>query len=188
MEASKMRCSLLTLAAILAAGIGVGAQAPQNSYGLGRTPSAAEIRAWDFAIGPEGKELPPGSGTAKRGELVAIQRGCGACHGPTLTEGPAPRLVGGEVALHTNYYPVDHWPFATTVWDFINRAMPINNPGWLTPDEVYSLTALLLYRNGIIREDEVLDAVTLPKVQMPNRKGFITPPQWKPRTPRPFRE
>ncbi len=159
------------------------AQAQAPAYGVGRTPSAEAIRAWDTAIGPEGKELPPGQGTAKEGATLYAQR-CAACHGQTGTEGPFNRLVGGQGTLHTNR-PVktvgSYWPFATTIWDYIKRAMPVDNPGSLAPDQVYALTAFLLYRNGIIQETDVMDAEGLPKVQMPNRNGFVSDPRpdWK---------
>jgi len=77
-----------------------------------------------------------------------------------------------------------HSPFATTIWDYINRGMPLGQEGTLKPNEVYSLTAFLLYKNDVIKEDEVMDADSLPKVKMPNREGFALPPTWKPKTPR----
>ena len=155
--------------------ISLQAQAP--TYGVGRTPNAEEIRAWDISIGPEGKELPPGSGTAKEGAKLYAQL-CASCHGPTGTEGTsAPRLVGGKGTLTDPLAPVktvgSFWPFATSIWDYINRAMPRNKPGSLKPDEVFALTAFLLFKNDIIAESDVLDAKSLPKIQMPNRNGFI---------------
>lgn len=154
----------------------VAALAQTPTYNRGRTPTAEEIQAWDITIGPEGKELPPGSGTAKDGAKIYAEK-CARCHGPTGTEGPVtPPLVGGKGTL-TSIHPLktvgSFWPFATTVWDYINRAMPYDKEGSLQPREVYALTAFLLYRNGIIKEDEVMDAKSLPKVQMPNRNGFI---------------
>jgi cytochrome c len=166
------------------------APAPKPSpspSGLGRPPTANELRAWDIAIGPDGAELPPGSGNATQGALVFTQRGCSDCHGPTGKEGPALVLVGGTPSLSTNYFPPAYWPFATTLFDFIRRAMPYNRPGRLTADEVYALTAFLLYRNGIIQEDDVMDAKSLPKVQMPHRAEYRAPEPWTPATPRPFK-
>jgi len=154
--------------------------------GLGRSPSRAELQAWDIAIGPEGTELPPGSGTATQGTLVFTQRGCSDCHGPTGKEGPALVLVGGTPTLSTNYFPIAYWPYAPSIWDFIRRAMPYNRPGRLTADEVYALTAFLLFRNGIIQEDDVMDAKSLPKVQMPHRGEYKVPEPWKPGTRRGF--
>ena len=170
---------------VLATCVVAVAQTP--TYNLGRTPSAEEIRAWDISIGPEGKELPPGSGTAEQGAPIYAQK-CAACHGSTGAEARGPSrsttrrsrapLVGGQGTL-TSIHPVksigSYWPYATTVWDYINRAMPADQVGSLTADEVYALTALLLYRNGIIQESDVIDAKSLPEVRMPNRNGFVPP-------------
>lgn len=158
----------------------VSAWAQGPGYKLGKTATAEEVKTWDTSVGPEGKELPAGKGTAAEGEKVFTARGCTWCHGPTGEEGPAPHLVGGGIA---------GWAFATSIWDYINRAMPLNHEGSLTPNEVYSLTAYLLNRNKIIQPADVLDQATLPKVQMPNRGRYIAPPvdQWKPGTPRPFK-
>lgn len=165
-------------------------QAPKASpspSGLGRTPSKAELDAWDIAISPDGAELPPGSGNATQGALVFTQRGCSDCHGPTAKEGPALELVGGKILPGTNYFPIAYWPFAPTIWDYIHRAMPYNRPGRLTADEVYSLVAFLLFRNGIIQEEDVMDAKSLPKVQMPHRAEYKVPKLWTPDTPRGFK-
>jgi len=168
--------------------MGVSALAQSPTYGVGRTPSAEEIRAWDISVGPTGAELPPGRGTAKDGAQVYVRKGCAGCHGATGTEGRAPNLKG---KADPN---VDTWkrgrilpirsPFATTVWDYINRAMPLNREGTLTTDEVYALTAFLLYINSVIPEEEILDAQSLPKVKMPIGDGFASLPQWKPKTRR----
>jgi mono/diheme cytochrome c family protein len=159
------------------------AQSPK--YNLGRTPTDEEIKAWDISVGPEGKELPPGSGNAVAGAKIYAEK-CALCHGPTATEGKFLHgvLVGGKESL-TTLEPMktigSYWPYATTIFDFVRRAMPFNNPGSLTADEVYSLTAFLLYRNEIIEEPTVIDAMTLPKVKMPNRDGFFPAnPIWKP--------
>ena len=180
----------LSLLVLVAACLPARAQTP--TYKLGRTPSAEEIRAADTAVGPAGKELPPGRGTAQEGAKLFAQK-CAPCHGPTGAEGPlAPRLVGGVGTMNTPK-PVrtigSYWPFATTIWDFINRAMPLNQEGTLKPDEVYALTAFLLSRNGIIQETDVLDAQRLPQVKMPNREMYRPPPisEWKPGMPRRFR-
>lgn len=164
------------------------AQSPSPS-GLGRAPTQAELRAWDLSVGPEGAELPPGSGTAAQGAVVFTQRGCAACHGPTGVEGPGPALVGGKVTLSTNYFPIRYWPFAPPIWDYIKRAMPYDRPGQLTNDEVYALMAYLLYKNDISKESEVMDAKTLPKVQMPHRSDYKgpSPANWTPDTPRGFK-
>jgi cytochrome c len=162
------------------------AQSP--TYGVGRTPTAEEIRAWDISIGPTGEELPPGRGTAKEGALVYRAKGCAGCHGGTGIEGKAPILKskagpGVETWARGRILPV-RAPFATTVWDYINRGMPLNREGTLTADEVYALTAFLLYINEVIPEDQVLDAASLPKVRMPLGDAYAALPEWKPRTPR----
>ena len=164
-----------------------GQQSSPSPSGLGRAPTRAELQAWDIAVGPDGAELPPGSGNSTQGALVFTQRGCAACHGPTGIEGPAPVLVGGKVTMSTNYFPVAYWPFAPTIWDYIHRAMPYDRPGHLTADEAYALTAFLLYRNSIIQQDDVMDARSLPKVQMPHRGEYKVPPLWKPGTHRGFK-
>ena len=169
--------------------LGGSALAQSSTYGVGSTPSAEEIRAWDISISPTGQELPPGRGSAKEGAQVYLQKGCAACHGATGEGGMAPTLLKKQAEPD-----VDPWtlgrvlpirsPYATTVWDYINRAMPLNGEGTLTANEVYALTAFLLYKNDVISEDEVLDAQSLPQVKMPNREGFAPLPDWKPGTPR----
>jgi cytochrome c len=154
------------------------------------------VRVWDIAISPTGKELPQGHGTAKEGEAVFVSKGCGGCHGASGSGGHAPTLIKstGEqhVAATTCLAPcvndanamAIHSPFATTIWDYINRGMPLGKEGSLKPDEVYALTAYILYKNNVIKDDEVLNAESLPKVKMPNRDGFALPPQWKHGEPR----
>ena len=148
---------------------------------LGRPATAEEIQAWDISVGPPGKELPPGKGTPKEGAAL-FARKCAACHGPTGEGGAEKALVGGKGTL-ADLSPKrtvgSYWPYATTVWDYINRAMPRMQEGTLTPNEVYSLTAYLLWRNKIIGENDVMDAQSVPKVRMPNRDGFLpAKPQW----------
>lgn len=168
--------------------MGVSALAQSPTYGVGRTPTAEEIRAWDISIGPTGAELPAGRGTAKEGAELYVQKGCAACHGANGTGGAAPILKGkADPNLDTwergRILPIRS-PFATTVWDYINRAMPLGREGTLTADEVYALTAFLLYINDVIPEDEILDAQSLPKVKMPIGDGYASLPDWKPRTRR----
>ena len=154
------------------------AQTPSYSN-IGRSPTKEEIQAWDISVGPDGKGLPPGSGSAKEGAPIFAVK-CAVCHGPN-GEGAkiGPRIVGGiaDTETLTTLKPVrtvgGYWPYATTVWDFINRAMPRGQSGTLTPNEVYAHTAFILVKSNIIKEDDVLDAKTLPKVQMPNRNGFV---------------
>ena len=161
---------------ILAACGSASAQAPD--YNLGRTPSEDEIRTWDTSIPPDGKGLPSGSGTAIEGARFYVQKGCVVCHGPNGTGGLGPHLARDKDTATTvdrSVTPVTSMAFATTLWDFIRRAMPLQRAGTLKPDEVYALTAFLLYKNGIIQENEVIDAQTLPKVKMPNRDTFVPP-------------
>ena len=162
------------------------AQSP--TFGLGRTPTAEEILAWDISISPTGEELPPGRGTAEEGALV-YRRQCAACHGAEGQGAGAPRLVKRQAEPN-----VDPWnlgrilpiraPYATGVWDYINRGMPLNREGTLTADQVYALTAYLLYLNDVIPEEKVLDAQSLPKVEMPNRNAWAPLPEWKRGMPR----
>ena len=162
----------------------VPAQEAASPSGLGRSPTAAEVR--DGLVGPDGRELPEGSGTAEQGMAVFARRGCAACHGPTGSEGPAVSLVGGQVTSRTNYWPILHWPFAPSIWDYIRRVMPYDRPGTLTVDEVYAVTAYLLYRNGLIGEDDVIDEHSLPMVHMPHRADYTRPEPWTPETTRGF--
>jgi S-disulfanyl-L-cysteine oxidoreductase SoxD len=167
---------------------GVTALAQSPTYGVGRTPSAEEIRAWDISIGDNGEELPPGRGSAKEGATLYRSKGCAGCHGAAGVGGSAPLLkskdgANPDVWARGRILPV-RAPFATTVWDYLNRAMPLNREGTLTPDEVYALTAYLLYINDVIPEDQVLDAQSLPKVKMPIGDKYAALPEWKPRSPR----
>jgi mono/diheme cytochrome c family protein len=166
------------VALVLAAGASpVAAQLP--TYGVGRPPTADEVRAWELTIPPDGQGLPPGSGTAALGQKVFAAR-CAACHGATGEDPNFSRLVGGQGTLATDK-PIQtigsFWQYATTLWGYIRRAQPFDNPGSLTADQVYAVTAYLLRRNGIIGEQEVMDATTLPRVKMPNRDGFVPDPR-----------
>jgi S-disulfanyl-L-cysteine oxidoreductase SoxD len=161
-------------------------------YGVGRTPTAEEIRALDISIGPTGEELPPGHGTAKEGAVLFEEKGCIGCHGAAGIGGLAPALkskTGQDVPTTRRESVFDrilplHAPLATIVWDFIHRGMPLGNEGTLSADEVYALTAYLLFLNQVIPEDEVLDKQSLPKVKMPHGDDYVRLPDWKPRTPR----
>ena len=170
--------------------LGGSALAQSPTYGVGTTPTAEEIRAWDISISPTGEELPPGRGTAEEGALVYQQQGCAVCHGAEGTEGQAPRLVKLDVEPNADPWDLGRIlpiraPYATTVWDYINRGMPMYREGALTADEVYALTAFLLYINDVVSETEVLNAQSLPKIEMPNRDGFASMPEdWKPGMPR----
>src|SRR4029079_1463483 len=160
----------------------------QGTYGIGRTPTAEEIRARDVSIGPTGEELPTGKGSAREGALAFRAKGCTGCHGATGIEGPAPNLkskdpTNADVWARGRILPL-RAPFATTVWDYINRAMPLNREGTLTSDEVYALTAYLLFINGVVPEDQVLDQQNLAQVKMPLGDNYASLPEWKPHTQR----
>jgi S-disulfanyl-L-cysteine oxidoreductase SoxD len=151
------------------------AAAQLPTYGVGRPPTAEEVRAWDLTIRPDGQGLPPGRGTAALGKPIYAER-CASCHGETGEDPKYSRLVGGQGTLATDK-PIrtigSFWQYAPTLWSYIRRAQPYDNPGSLTPDQVYAVTAYLLHRNGIIGEQDVMDAQTLPQVKMPNRDGFV---------------
>jgi hypothetical protein len=179
-----MRCSLKLLVPVMilaAPAVGLAQSQPQQQprINLGTPLSQDEIKSFDFMIGPEGKELPPGHGSAKEGAAIFAKR-CQVCHGQNGQGGVVRRLVLGSpgnphrgMIKESEKSTLSYYPYPTIVWDYINRAMPASNPGSLTPDEVYSVVAFLFYQNGIIRESDVLDAKTLPKVEMPNRDGFV---------------
>jgi S-disulfanyl-L-cysteine oxidoreductase SoxD len=172
--------SLLAIVIFLHGGFAVA----QSTYGIGNPPTEEQISAWDIDISPTGEGLPAGRGTSKEGAPLFAQR-CIACHGNKAVGGLAPRLLKADKGPN-----VDPWelgkvlpirsPYATTVWDFINRAMPLGQEGSLSANEVYSLTAYLLNINGVIPEDAVMDAKSLPKVMMPNRDNWAPLPEYKP--------
>src|ERR1700680_381439 len=155
MGASTMR-SLRLLLPVMILGIWQAGWAQSPTYGLGKTPRAEEIRAWDIAISPTGKELPPGSGTAKEGAQLYMQK-CSACHGATGSGGLAPKLIRGTSTsapclapcINDGNVMAIHAPYSTTIWDYINRGMPFSQERTLKADEVYALTAFLLYKNGV---------------------------------------
>lgn len=162
----------LALAALLS---GCAAPATLEGPNLGRPAAAGELAAWDLSIHPDGAGLPPGSGTPQQGAIVYAAK-CQACHGEKGAGQPNDRLVGGHGSLTTRT-PVrtigSYWPYATTVFDYVRRAMPYTQPRTLSDDEVYAVTAYLLNLNGIIGDADVMNAQTLPKVTMPNRDNFI---------------
>jgi len=142
----------------------------------GRPAAPEEIALWDTSIGPDGAGLPPGSGTPQQGEAVYAAR-CLPCHGEKGAGKPNDQLVGGLGTLAGDQPAVktvgSFWPYATTLFDYVRRAMPFNAPKSLSDDEVYAVCAYILRLNGIIEERAVMSAQTLPKVQMPNRDGFM---------------
>jgi cytochrome c len=149
-------------------------------FGLGRPASVTDMAKHGALVGPSGAGLPSGRGTAVQGRVLYLER-CAACHG-VKGEGTTnfPALVGGKGTLRSQDPLLtvgSYWPFATTIWDYINRAMPYPSPGTLKPDEVYALTAYLLAMNQIIAEDFETNERTLPAVRMPNRDGFVSDPR-----------
>ena len=161
------------------AGVVVWAAAEHEAFHLGRVATDGEVGAWDIDVGPDGAGLPEGEGSVAEGEKVYAEY-CASCHGPTGVEGPMPRLVGGQGTLATKH-PVktigSYWPYATTLFDYINRAMPFSAPQSLEPNQIYSMVAWLLFRNGLLEEDAVLNQETLLKVRMPHRDGFVQDPR-----------
>ena len=169
------RNSLLIAVSALAliSAVAVAADGPN----LGRVATPEEIAAWDVSIGPDGFGLPSGGGTPKQGETVYLAK-CVACHGEKGTGKPNDQLVGGQGTLPGDKPPVktvgSFWPYATTIFDYVRRAMPYNESKSLTNDEVYAVVAYILQLNGVVGENDTIDARTLPKVKMPNRDGFVT--------------
>lgn len=158
------------LATLVLAGVALG-QTPN----LGQPIDEEDIAAWDIDILPDGTGLPPGSGTAEQGESIFAQK-CAVCHGANGEGGISLALTGGEPltnGIDTAKTIGNFWPYATTIFDYTRRAMPWLTPRTLTDDEVYALTAYLLALNDVIDEDDVMNAQTLPQVQMPNRDGFV---------------
>ena len=145
-----------------------------NSFGFGRKATQAEIDRLDIDIRPDGKGLPIGSGTAAKGKLI-FETKCVACHGAGGIGGPNCSLVTTKTPNNGRKEKTigNYWPYATTVYDYIRRAMPFNEPGSLSNEEVYHLTAYLLHANGIIQENAVINAQTLPKIEMPAKNLFV---------------
>lgn len=180
----------ILIAVALAATCGSAGAEPTTRFGIGRPASPAEIAAWDIDVRADGAGLPPGRGSVREGRGLYADH-CAACHGER-GQGAAPGslgasqtqpfepLVGGAGTLNTAR-PLktvgSFWPYAPTLFDFINRAMPFNAPQSLSPDQVYAISAYVLHLNGLLAEDAALDAASLPKVAMPNRNGFTTDPR-----------
>jgi S-disulfanyl-L-cysteine oxidoreductase SoxD len=158
-----MRSNLLVAAALV-----VATSAAAETPGLGQSIKEADLALWDISIGPDGAGLPPGSGTVAQGKAVYEQK-CELCHGKEASGGRNAKLVSTTDRTVTNYVP-----HATTIFDFTRRAMPWQQPKTLTADETYAVTAYLLALAKIIGENDVMNAQTLPKVQMPNRDGFVS--------------
>jgi cytochrome c len=142
------------------------------SFGFGRAATPQEITAMDISIRPDGRGLPPGSGTAAAGKTIYAIK-CAACHGKTGTEGPYARLIAPMGDTTKAKTIGNYWPYATTIFDYTRRAMPYNAPGSLSDAEVYSLTAFLLAANKIIDSSTVVDAQSLPLVKMPAHDLYV---------------
>jgi S-disulfanyl-L-cysteine oxidoreductase SoxD len=163
---------IVTAAIFVAAGTALA-----ESPNLGRVATPEEIASWDISIAPDGAGLPPGSGTSEQGKAVYAAK-CLACHGENGAGKPNDALAGGRGTLVGDQDPVktvgSFWPYATTIFDYVRRAMPLNDSKSLTNDETYAIVAYLLQINGIIGRGEQIDASTLPAIRMPNRDGFVT--------------
>ncbi len=176
---SKIRCLLLFACCYQGS---VPAQELPDSFGFGKTATAAEIAAWDIDVKPDGQGLPAGSGTVDEGEALYVAQ-CAVCHGKTGVEGPNDRLVvhsadesfpdARDVDTWRHRTIGNYWPYATTLFDYIRRSMPMNMPGSLEANEVYALTAYLLHLNHIVAAGTQLDATTLTHIEMPARNLFI---------------
>jgi len=159
---------------------GVPGEVVGSGFGFGQPVSAADVAPWDIDVGPDGEGLPPGSGTVEEGAPV-WEANCARCHGEegvdgsygpvVATEGAESFPFATEPGLTTSLG--NYWPYATTVFDYVRRSMPFDDPGSLSDEEVYAVTAWLLWRNELIPEDAVMDAETLPAVQMPGKEHFV---------------
>jgi mono/diheme cytochrome c family protein len=180
--------ALLAIAGLAVSAERVGADGYPSKFSFGEIATEGDIASIAIAIPPDGKGLPPGSGDYAKGKQV-FETACAACHGadlkgvtglPDMPSGAALRLVGGRGTL-TSQKPVvtveSYWPYATTLFDYIRRAMPYAAPGSLSADEIYAVSAYILAEGNIINKSAVLDAKSLPKVEMPNRDGFISDPR-----------
>lgn len=160
--------------------VATAALGQSQQYKLGRAATPEEIHQLDISVAPDGSGLPKGRGTVVEGQRI-YKKLCANCHGDRgqgMLQYPA--LAGGQGTLKSNNPLLtvgSFWPYATTVWDFIHRTMPYARPGTLNPDQTYAVTAFVLYLNGILDKDAVLDETTLPRVKMPNRNGFVPDPR-----------
>jgi mono/diheme cytochrome c family protein len=167
------RRAALAIAAMLATSAAARAGDP---YGIGRPATQQEIAGWDIDVSPSGAGLPPGHGDVHEGEALFAEK-CASCHGVHGEGKPMDPLVGGLGTIHDKkpHETVgSFWPYATTLFDFVRRAMPLNAPQSLTPDEIYAVSAYVLFLNGIVPEGTTLDQDNLAKIEMPNRGGFVS--------------
>ena len=166
----------IVVAAAAALGLLAGTAAANGRYGLGQVATPAEIAGWDIDVLPDGTGLPPGSGSVQQGAALYAAR-CAACHGAHGEGKPMPRLAGGQGTIFSKK-PVktvgSYWPYATTLFDYVRRAMPLEAPQSLSADQVYAVSAYVLFLNHLVGDDAVMDAASLPKVAMPNRSHFVS--------------
>lgn len=171
-----------TSKALLTGAIALALGSRVLAYDFGRPATPDEIARWDIDVRPDGKGLPPGSGTVAHGKEVFADN-CAACHNDNGVGGIKDRLVGGQGTLASDT-PVktvgSFWPYATTLFDYIHRAMPYQAPGSLSNDDTYAVAAYILHLNGILPADGKLDRDSLPKIRMPNRDGFVPDPEFDP--------
>jgi mono/diheme cytochrome c family protein len=164
--AAFLACAALVPSALLAKPV---------QYDLGWPATQAQINAWNDDVSPQGDNLPPGNGSVAQGEKIYATQ-CASCHGDKGQGGPMDKLVGGVGSLGTKT-PVktvgSYWPYATTLFDYVRRAMPFSAPGTLSNDQVYAVSAYILYMNGIVPENAVMNAKSLAAVKMPNRGNFL---------------
>ena len=165
----------------------VGEERGHHEFYLGQIATDEEIQSWDIDVGPDGVGLPEGSGTVSDGAKVYVMH-CANCHGMMGVEGPMSKLVGGQGTLASSK-PIktigSYWPYATTLFDYINRAMPFMAPQSLVPNDIYAVVAWLLFRNGLIDEDAVMNKETLPQVRMLRQSGFVSDPRPDVNQPKP---
>ena len=179
----KKTASCLAVAGAMAGAMAIShnALAESGTYGFGTAASTEEIAAIDIDAMPDGRGLPPGEGTYEQGKEVYTQF-CLACHGEDLggVKGAGDKLIGGRDSLASGS-PVktieSYWPYASTVFDYVKRAMPFNAPGSLSDDQLYAVTAYILGEANIIEKSAAMNAETLPQVTMPNQDGFISDPR-----------
>ncbi|HEY5205288.1 MAG TPA: cytochrome c [Roseiarcus sp.] len=165
-----------TCAALAAVIVASGAVYAAERYDFGRAATPAEIAGWDIDVSPGGAGLSPGHGDVRQGEAIFAAK-CASCHGARGEGKPMPRLVGGIGTLRDKKPEKtvgSYWPYATTLFDYVRRSMPLNAPQSLTSDEVYAVSAYVLFLNGIVAQDTTLDADSLVNIKMPNRDGFVS--------------
>ena len=165
-------------AVVACAGLAIPCAA-QTRYGIGRAATSAEIAAWDIDVEPDGRNLPAGQGTVRHGREVYDAQ-CASCHGAKGEGGVGDKLAGGMGTLGTDK-PVktvgSYWPYATTLFDYIRRAMPLAAPQSLSTEDVYAVAGYVLYLNGLVPETAAVDGKTLTALKMPNRDGFMVDPR-----------